>query len=146
MWSFSIYCITGIFPGTFITPKMMNSAFSRFFPGPHTAALILDLAIMLPSVLPPEHVIYIIITGATKPTMPAHLVGSVVLHINSTLSSISPVRTGSWAGLWETVSTANMCHSLEEAQSPNLPRPVSPLLDLNAFYFCFYIYFIIIYK
>ena len=70
---------------TFISRKIMNSAFSVFyFPGPHTAALILNLAIMLPSVLPPECVIYLIITGATKPTMPAQLVGSVVLHINST--------------------------------------------------------------
>ena len=44
---------------------------------------------MLPSVLPPQCVIYLIITGATKPTMPAQLVGSVVLHINNTKSRSS---------------------------------------------------------
>ena len=71
----------------FYFPK--NDEFSFFpfvfyFPGPHAAAPILNLAIMLPSVLPPERVIYLIITGATKPTMSAQLVGSVLLHINRT--------------------------------------------------------------
>ena len=49
------YCITGIFPRTFISRKMMISIISLFyFPSQHTAALILNLALMLPIVLTAE--------------------------------------------------------------------------------------------
>ena len=42
----AIYCITGIFPGTFISRKMTILTFSCFFSPAHTmAALILNLAI-----------------------------------------------------------------------------------------------------
>ena len=48
----------GLSPGTFISRKMPILTFSRFFyfPGPHMAALILDLAIMLLSILAAEFV------------------------------------------------------------------------------------------
>ena len=51
----SILYIMGIFPGAFISRKMSILTFSRvFFPGPHMAALILNLAVKLLSVLAAE--------------------------------------------------------------------------------------------
>ena len=51
------------------------------------------------------------------------MAGSTVLHINSTYSSITQVEPV----CGQVVSTANMYRWSRKAQSPNLPRPVSPL-------------------
>ena len=52
------YCITGIFPGTFISRKLMILTFSPVFKFPvlHMAALILNFPKMLPSVFAFESV------------------------------------------------------------------------------------------
>ena len=56
--SITNYCITGIFPGTFISRKMIISTISRFllFLVQHMAALKLNLLKMLPSVFASESI------------------------------------------------------------------------------------------